>query len=152
VSRTLDVIANSSCACTPFSPPPTTATRCRDQAVTFSGTASSETQCIVSVAGETPDLGSRTGSLQIYKADGQCMLAFSVSWNLDPCGGTGLYYAWTYAGRFGSYSVTFYRFLYVNGSGGTNYLDSSASTVPTAPSGYYYGGAMWTVTISVSLA
>jgi hypothetical protein len=150
VKRTLDVIANSACACVAFQSPPTQDTRCRDQNVVFSSPASSG--CSRSVQGNTPDLSTRFGS--IFLVPSTCLLVASVAWPHNPCGGNSLsvYFAWPFVPGQTSYEATYYLFLLVDGMGNQTFLTNTTGVAPRVAPPYFAAGSKWTTTLELSFA
>jgi len=157
VTRTLDVVANSRCACIPFQPPPQEETRCKSQSGLFTQYGIPQT-CSRLISGETDDYGSVTGSIGFLRFP--CRVYCIIGWPLHPCGGlSSTYYAWPHVIGQSSYSATYYVFLFTDISRelGTVVV-SSVSSVPDAPphptagKTFLYGGAMWSVSLELSLA
>jgi hypothetical protein len=156
VTRTLDVVANSSCSCVAFQNPPSVATRCVNQSSSFSqyGTLQS---CQRTVQGTTDDYGTVQGTVGFLQSP--CKVYCLLAWPLNPCGVLSqTYYAWDFVFGQTSYSATYYVFLFVDGQGGSISVSSLTSSVPATPThsvsgrSYAYGGAMWSVTLGVSFA
>jgi hypothetical protein len=156
VSRTLDVVANSSCSCFLFQNPPATATRCRDQSATFSQYGTQQA-CTRTISGTTEDYGTVLGSVGFLQPP--CKLFCLIAWPLNPCGLLSqTYYAWDFVSGQTSYSASYFVFLFIDGRGGSISVSSLTSSVPAAPThpeagrSYGYGGAMWSVSLTVTLA
>lgn len=158
ITRTLDVVGGSFCACNVNESPPAQATRCRTQVTTFTqtGTASA---CGRFVIGDTLDGFQRGGSVNLTS---QCQLNVSLDWAFNPCGGSLIrtYYSWAFSQSQATYEATYYNFFFVDGYGGSATVTTTSSTVPGPPThpqassgrSYIYGGAMWTVIMSVTFA
>ena len=153
VARTLDVVANSSCACQPFSNPPTVATQCVNQSVTFTQQGIG-TSCRRTISGVTPDYGGVGGTLTLEHTASGCVLVANIGWALNPCGANTFttYYLWQFSRTVTQYAASYFVFLFVNGRGGSQAVSTTTDSVPQAPSGFFYGGAKWSVTMSVQLA
>jgi len=165
VVRSLNVIARSSCACEVFSEPPASASQCRSDSAILSqsggGDACSRT--VVGIMSGTTHTGtnysvSQDGTVGITPG---CMLYALINSPLNPCGGAiRIYYAWPFVSNQSSYSGGYSVFLFLDGLGSSVWVQSTSSTTPEAPthpsasSGriYFYGGAMWTVSLAVNVA
>jgi hypothetical protein len=156
VTRTLDVVASSSCSCVPGQNPPSIATQCRNQSSSFSQYGTQQS-CQRTVQGTTEDYGNVLGTVGFLQSP--CKVYCLLAWPLNPCGLLSqTYFAWDFVSGQTSYSASYFVFLFVDGRGGSVSVSSLTSSVPATPThpqagrSYAYGGAMWSVTLGVSFA
>lgn len=161
VTRQLNVIANSACACRfPF-PPPSTATLCFDESGVFSQASSS--QCLRTLTGTassqaywlpTPvSQGPFTSTIGFLA--NPCRIYATLDWPYFRCAGnlTGHFYAWEYVPLQATYQATYYVFFFTNFAG-NNYavLNTTGETPTNQPSPYAWGGSRWTVSMELTFA
>jgi len=165
VIRSLNVIARSSCACEVFSDPPDSASQCRSDSAILSSSGGGDacSRTVVGIMSGTTHTGinysvSQDGTVGITPG---CMLYALINSPLNPCGGAiSIYYAWPFVAAQSSYSGGYSVFLFLDNSASTVWVQSTSSTTPEPPphpqasSGrtYFYGGAMWTVSLAVNFA
>lgn len=160
VTRKLNVVAFSSCACRPFFSPPTSATLCFDETGTFSQTDSDA--CIRTLSG----VGySQAYWLQYPVEEGPftatvgfisnpCRIYASLNWQFFRCAANldGNFWAWDYVQSQTTYSAAYYVYVFTNFAGFNYPVLNTTGVVPTDQSPYFWGGSTWTVTMELSFA